>query len=279
MIESIVARRGLRTNDRRFPKGEVLADIFSYSINTGAPISQVVAGKYRYFMPLIAQIERVQVPMKGASARPTPSISTICSPRRWSCSRCARMSPRSTSSSFSTSSSTNIRTPTASRRNLSTGSVASTAISWSWVTTRRASTHGAGQTLPTSRLSQALPDGAGLQDRDQLRSVPEVLKVANASILANERQFPKNLAPVRTSYPMRPALVPLSTNKQQAAFLAQRILELHEEGVRLMKSRCCTGRTIIRWRCSWSLRAGYSFFHHQRTAFFEQGTSRTCRPS
>ena len=32
---------------------------------------------------------------------------------------------------------------------------------------------------------------------------------------------------------MKPALVPLSTNSQQAAFVAQRVLELHEEGIAL----------------------------------------------
>jgi DNA helicase-2/ATP-dependent DNA helicase PcrA len=38
----------------------VLADIFSYSINTGLPISKVLTEKYRYFIPLAQDIERVQ---------------------------------------------------------------------------------------------------------------------------------------------------------------------------------------------------------------------------
>ena len=61
MIASIVAREGLRTNDRRFPKAEVLADIFSYSVNTGASVPQVLRAKFPYFLPLAEQIEHVQI--------------------------------------------------------------------------------------------------------------------------------------------------------------------------------------------------------------------------
>src|SRR5258705_13926727 len=65
MIASIIAREGLRTNDRRFPKAEVLADVFSFSVNTGASVSQVLRAKYSYFIPLAEQIERVQIAYEG----------------------------------------------------------------------------------------------------------------------------------------------------------------------------------------------------------------------
>jgi DNA helicase-2/ATP-dependent DNA helicase PcrA len=65
------------------------------------------------------------------------------------------------------------------------------------------------------------------------RSVPQVLEVANAAILGNEKQFPKNLAPVRKNHPVKPALVALPTNSQQAAFVAQRVMELVDEGIPL----------------------------------------------
>jgi DNA helicase-2/ATP-dependent DNA helicase PcrA len=64
------------------------------------------------------------------------------------------------------------------------------------------------------------------------RSTPEILAVANAAISANRRQFPKNLAPSRKSG-MKPALVACMDTPQQSAFIAQRIMELHEEGVSL----------------------------------------------
>ena len=60
MLASIIAREGLRTIDRRFPKAEVLADIFSYSVNTSASLPQVLRAKFPYFMPLAEQIARVE---------------------------------------------------------------------------------------------------------------------------------------------------------------------------------------------------------------------------
>jgi DNA helicase-2/ATP-dependent DNA helicase PcrA len=64
------------------------------------------------------------------------------------------------------------------------------------------------------------------------RSTPEILAVANAAIAANVNQFAKELAPARKSG-VKPALVQCQDAGQQAAFIAQRALELREEGVSL----------------------------------------------
>jgi ATP-dependent DNA helicase UvrD/PcrA len=62
------------------------------------------------------------------------------------------------------------------------------------------------------------------------RSTPEILKVANAAIAANRNQFTKNLTPSRKSG-LKPALVACQDAGQQSAFIAQRVLELRDEGV------------------------------------------------
>jgi DNA helicase-2/ATP-dependent DNA helicase PcrA len=64
------------------------------------------------------------------------------------------------------------------------------------------------------------------------RSTPEILDLANAVIAGNVRQFPKQLTPVRASG-ARPVKVNTGTAGEQAAFVAQRILKLREEGVEL----------------------------------------------
>ncbi len=64
------------------------------------------------------------------------------------------------------------------------------------------------------------------------RSTPEILTVANAAIAANVAQFAKELAPARKSG-MKPVLVACQDATQQAAFVAQRALELRDEGVAL----------------------------------------------
>jgi DNA helicase-2/ATP-dependent DNA helicase PcrA len=64
------------------------------------------------------------------------------------------------------------------------------------------------------------------------RSTPEILNVANAAIAANLKQFAKELAPARKSG-VKPAVVQCQNAGQQAAFIAQRALELRDEGVSL----------------------------------------------
>ena len=64
------------------------------------------------------------------------------------------------------------------------------------------------------------------------RSTPEILNVANAAIAANVNQFAKELAPARKSG-VKPALIQCHDAGQQAAFIAQRALELRDEGTGL----------------------------------------------
>jgi len=65
------------------------------------------------------------------------------------------------------------------------------------------------------------------------RSVPEILTLANAAIAPNTKQFRKDLAPARPDRETLPALIPLQDTGTQAAFVAQRILELRDEGIEL----------------------------------------------
>lgn len=64
------------------------------------------------------------------------------------------------------------------------------------------------------------------------RSTPEILKLANNTISINQKQFSKELRSIRKS-----GIIPVVTNLrdvlQQAEFVAQRVLELRDEGVPL----------------------------------------------
>jgi DNA helicase II / ATP-dependent DNA helicase PcrA len=75
--------------------------------------------------------------------------------------------------------------------------------------------------------------GAGIYKIEvNYRSTPEILQVANAAIAANSRQFAKALVPARKSG-MKPVVVACHDAGQQAAFVAQRVLELRDEGMQL----------------------------------------------
>jgi DNA helicase-2/ATP-dependent DNA helicase PcrA len=64
------------------------------------------------------------------------------------------------------------------------------------------------------------------------RSTPEILHLANLSIINNENQFQKTLRAVRERG-IRPVLVPARNVLQQADFVSQRLLELHRSGISL----------------------------------------------
>ncbi len=64
------------------------------------------------------------------------------------------------------------------------------------------------------------------------RSTPEILNLANDSIEKNEARFSKILRPVRPSF-TKPQLVPAASQMQEAGFIAQMVLQLRDEGVKL----------------------------------------------
>ena len=71
------------------------------------------------------------------------------------------------------------------------------------------------------------PDATVYRLETNYRSSPEVLELANRSITHNRAQHPKVLRAVRPAAE-RPALIPLADVYQQAEFVAQRLLELHQ---------------------------------------------------
>lgn len=64
------------------------------------------------------------------------------------------------------------------------------------------------------------------------RSTPEILGLANESIRVNSRQFPKKLKAVNPSG-AKPARVTVHDSRQQAQFVAQRVMEIHDAGTDL----------------------------------------------
>ena len=64
------------------------------------------------------------------------------------------------------------------------------------------------------------------------RSTPEILEFTNASILHNEHQHRKTLIAQRTRGSL-PVVLPLNDVYQEAAFVAERILQLRDEGAAL----------------------------------------------
>jgi DNA helicase-2/ATP-dependent DNA helicase PcrA len=82
------------------------------------------------------------------------------------------------------------------------------------------------------RFPERHPGATVYRIETNYRSTPEILELANAAIAGNVHQYEKRLTPIRPSG-SRPALVVCADAHVQAAFVAQRVLELHEAGTKL----------------------------------------------
>ena len=102
------------------------------------------------------------------------------------------------------------------------------------------------------------------------RSSPQILALANASIANNQRQFDKVLRPIRPDALM-PGHVRCANEDEQSSFVAQRVLQLRDEGVELE-------RVAVLYRAHWQSmelqielgRRNIPFRVHSGQRFFEQ---------
>ncbi|HYS80453.1 MAG TPA: ATP-dependent helicase, partial [Anaeromyxobacteraceae bacterium] len=78
-------------------------------------------------------------------------------------------------------------------------------------------------------FEERYPDAQRFDLTVNYRSTPQILELANASIAYNVKQYEKALQAVRSEGAL-PALVPCRHVQQQAEFVAQRVLELRDEG-------------------------------------------------
>lgn len=100
------------------------------------------------------------------------------------------------------------------------------------------------------------------------RSTPEILHLANLSITNNEQQFEKTLKAVRGGG-IKPVLIPARNVFQQAGFVAQRIQELHRNGLpyhemavlyRAHYHSMELQMELTRWGIPFEIRSGIRFF-------------------
>ncbi|MBI5188358.1 MAG: ATP-dependent helicase [Nitrospirae bacterium] len=82
------------------------------------------------------------------------------------------------------------------------------------------------------RFPERYPDVTIFNLTINYRSTPEILNLANKSIIHNSRQFQKELHSVKGSGEM-PCLIPLKDIFQQADFVAQRVIDINADGIPL----------------------------------------------
>lgn len=234
LLAVCVDEAGIDTKSRRFPKAEVLQDIVSFASNTDAPVPDVIARRYPHFEPLSAQIKRVdELYFERKRAHNVMDYDDLL--LNWK--RLLMENPEAArlyAEQFEhilvdEYQDTNklqaeiVDLLGVRHRNVMVvGDDAQSIYAW----------RGA-EWSNIYEFPQRYPEARVFRLETNYRSTPEILAVANVSIAANRKQFPKTLRAHRPSLGLPPALVPCRNSDQQAAFLAARILELRDEGIPL----------------------------------------------
>ncbi len=233
LMRACLADLKLPTTDRRLPQANVLNAILSLATNTQRPIAQVVAAQYPYFADLIPIMERVAIRYaerkRHANAMDYDDLLVF-----WL--KLLETQPEVAAQYTSRFHYLLVDEYQDTNR-----------LQFALI---RAMGQGHGNILVVGDDAQAIyafrgadithllefpqqfPDTKTFRLEVNYRSVPEILDVANSSIRQNARQFPKTLRPTRPAG-TRPIVVPLVDGRQQAMFVAQRVLELREDGVPL----------------------------------------------
>src|SRR2546426_7326699 len=234
LIDAVIAAAGINPKEIRFPKGDVLADIFSFVINTERPMEELLAEKFPYFLPLLDQIKDVHAryERKKKSTNSMDFDDLLEKTLRMLLEHEEIASFYRRQFQFilvDEYQDTNkiqadfVDTLAAEHKNVMVvGDDAQSIYSWRGANFRN-----------ILEFPKRYPDAKVYKIETNYRSVPEILQVANSAIVANERQFRKELQASRQSNAVKPALVALNDGAEQAQFVAQRILELRDENVDL----------------------------------------------
>jgi len=234
LLDAVLASSGLDTTQYRFPKPEVLGEIFSLADNTGDGIGKTVGERYPYFEPVLEGILRMRE-LYTAKKLETNNVDfddlltlTLRLFRehddlRERYRRQFQFILVDEYQDTNTLQSGLVELLAGPDGNLMVvGDDAQSIYSWRGANLRN-----------ILEFPSRHPQARICKIEVNYRSVPEVLALANAAIAANRGQFTKALRPAREGKGVLPALAPLDNPSAQAAFVAQRILELRDEGVDL----------------------------------------------
>jgi DNA helicase-2/ATP-dependent DNA helicase PcrA len=233
LLAACITAAGVDVKATRFPKPEVLGEMFSMALNTGRPLAELIETDYDSFRPLtevITDIQRRYAERKRSAGlmdfddllalwlrllREQPDLRDFYQ-RRFQFVLVDEYQDTNKLQG-------ELLDELAGRhRNLmAVGDDAQSIYSW----------RGA-NFANILGFQQRFPGAQVFKIETNYRSTPEILALANAAIAANTRQFPKQLHAARPSG-AKPVLVVCGDAGEQAAFIAQRALELRDEGQRL----------------------------------------------
>jgi len=235
LISTCIAESDIDVKATRFPKPEVLGEIFSLAVNTHKPLPEILEEQYDYFSLLAPQIENVQK-RYAARKRSTNAMDFDDLLALWlgllqkdeevreQYQRRFQFVLVDEYQDTNKLQSDLIDLLAARHRNVMVvGDDAQSIYAWRGANYQN-----------IMKFPERYPEAKIYKIETNYRSTPEILNVANAAIAANVHQFTKHLAPSRKTGP-KAVFLACNDAMEQAAFVAQRVLELREEGVDLNK--------------------------------------------
>ena len=234
LINAVVANAGIDPKEIRFPKGDVLAEIFSFVVNTETSMEELLAGKFPYFLPLFDKIKDVHARYeKKKKATNSMDFDDLLE------KTLSMLQQNEGIAAFYRRQFQFILVDEYQDTNkiqadlvdmlaqdhknvMVVGDDAQSIYSWRGANFQN-----------ILEFPKRYPDAQVFKIEMNYRSVPEILEVANAAIAANVQQFRKHLSATRGSSAVKPAVVGLNDGSEQAQFVAQRILELRDENIDL----------------------------------------------
>src|SRR6266567_3820135 len=235
LIADCLKESGIAATADHFPKPEVLGDIFSLSVNTEKSIAQLLEEQYDYFGLIAPQIQDVQqrytARKRAGNELDFDDLLALWLKLRQEHPQAQEQYQRRFQfilvdeyQDTNQLQSDLIDLLAARHRNVMVvGDDAQSIYAWRGANYQN-----------ILKFPERYPEAKIYKIETNYRSTPEILDVANAAITANVNQFAKRLAPARKSG-IKPVLVACHDGFEQAAFVAQRVLELREEGTDLNK--------------------------------------------
>jgi len=233
ILEAATSDRKIAVLERRFPKGDVLLDLYSYTVNTGRPFSEVLTERAPHFSALqeeiVAVLHRYRERKRQANAADYDDLllawKRLLDEFPDAAAELRRSYDHVLVDEYQDTNKLQgeiVDGMAEGKRNVTVvGDDAQAIYSF-----RGASFEN------ILGFPERYPDAQTFRLTINYRSTPEILALANASIACNVRQFEKELRACRDAGPL-PAVVALPDIPDQARFVAQRLLEWHDEGEKL----------------------------------------------
>jgi DNA helicase II / ATP-dependent DNA helicase PcrA len=233
MVHTSIPEAGINVKEKRFPKADVLLEMFSLSVNTERSIPDLMEREYSYFGNITDQVMTVKKLYAERKRRANvldyddllvqflkllrehPSAAEVYG-RQFLAILVDEFQDTNKIQS-------DIVDALAARHQniMAVGDDAQSIYSWRGANFRN-----------IMDFPRRYPKARVIKIEQNYRSTPQILVFANQSIAHNSNQFEKNLRSTRKDG-MKPFVVPVVNGSEQATFVAQQMLELRDQGIAL----------------------------------------------